>query len=87
MSSIGDRMNVTLRGKVRQILDDMIEEGYANTKSEAIRLAILNFGEEHINEEIMVTAKLDKIDRRIREGSRKVLGAREALGIHAKHVK
>jgi Arc/MetJ-type ribon-helix-helix transcriptional regulator len=80
-------MNVTLRGRIRQILDTMIEEGYANTKSEAIRLAILNFGEEHINEEIMVKEKLDRIDKEIREGKRKVLSSKEALGVYAKYVK
>lgn len=45
------RINVTLRGRVRQILDDMVKEGYANTKSEAIRLAILDFGKAHGSEE------------------------------------
>ena len=58
-------MNVTLRGRIRQILDSMVEEGYANTKSEAIRLAILNFGEEHINEEIMIKEKLNPSVARI----------------------
>ncbi len=80
-------MNVTLRGRVRQILDVMVEEGYANTKSEAIRLAIINFGEKQVGEEIRVKEKLDKIDNSIREGKRKVLGTKEALGIYAKHVK
>jgi Arc/MetJ-type ribon-helix-helix transcriptional regulator len=76
-----------LRGRILQILDDMIEEGYANTKSEAIRFAILNFGEKHIKEEIMVKEKLDRIDKEIREGKRKALGSKEALGVYAKYVK
>ncbi len=80
-------MNVTLRGRVRQILDNMVQEGYANTKSEAIRLAILNFGEEHIEEEVMVKAKLDKINKEIKEGKRKLLSSKEALGVYAKYVK
>ena len=79
-------MNVTLRGRVRQILDAMVKEGYANTKSEAIRLSILSFGERH-DEEILVNEKLDKIDNAIREGRRRVLSPREALGVHAKHIK
>ncbi len=83
-SGIG--MNVTLRGKTRQILDNMITEGYASTKSEAIRLAILNFGERHGNEELMVGRKLDKIDGRVNAGKRKILKAKEALGVYAKHV-
>ena len=80
-------MNVSLRGRVQQILDIMIKEGYANTKSEAIRLAILNFGEKHVGEELLVNEKLDEIDNKIREGRRKVLGVRQALGIYVKHVK
>ena len=80
-------MNVTLRGRILQILDTMVKEGYANTKSEAIRLAILDFGEGHISEEVVVKEKLDKIDREIREGKRKVLGSKEALGVYAKYAK
>ncbi len=80
-------MNVTLRGRVQQILDMMIEEGYANTKSEAIRLAILDFGEKRVNEGLLVKGKLDLIDNEIRGGRRRVLNTRQALGIYAKHVK
>ena len=79
-------MNVTLRGRVRQILDTMIERGYANTKSEAIRLAILNFG-EHFTEEALVNEKLDRINKEIKEGKRKLLNSKEALGVYAKYVK
>ena len=80
-------MNVNLRGRVRQILDDMISAGYANTKSEAIRLAIINFGEKHVSEEAMEERKLNRFEREIKEGKRKLLGSREALGVYAKHVK
>lgn len=80
-------MNVTLRGRVHQILDSMVADGYANTKSEAIRLAILNFGEGHNIEEILIREKLDKIDSRIRDGKRKLLTTKQALGAYAKHAK
>jgi hypothetical protein len=79
-------MNVTLRGKVQQILNDMIVAGYANTKSEAIRLAILNFG-EHVTEEAMVSEKLNRINNEIKEGKRKLLNSKEALGVYAKYTK
>lgn len=79
-------MNVILRGKVRRILEDMIAEGYANTKSEAIRLTILNFGERHA-EGIMVNEKLNTIDAKVREGKRRLLSSDEALGVHAKYLK
>lgn len=80
-------MNVTLKGRVQQILDVMVKEGYANTKSEAIRFAILSFGEEHVSEEIVVKEKLDRINKEIKEGKRKVLKSKEALGAYAKYVK
>ncbi len=80
-------MNVTLRGRISQILETMVAEGYANTKSEAVRLAILDFGEEHIGEEIMVRTKLYKINKEIKEGKRKLLNSKEALGVYAKYTK
>ncbi len=79
-------MNVTLRGKVSQILNDMVTAGYANTKSEAIRLAILNFG-EHVTEEATVSEKLNRINKEIKEGKRKLLNSKQALGTYAKYVK
>ena len=80
-------MNVTLRGRVSQILEDMIAAGYANTKSEAIRLAILNFGEKHVDEGLMVKAKIDKINKEIKGGKRKLLNSKKALGDYAKYAK
>ena len=80
-------MNVTLRGRVEQILDFMVKAGYANTKSEAIRLAILSFGEEHAKEELMVGAKLDRINKEIAERKRKLINSKEALGAYAKYAK
>ena len=38
-------MNVILRGETKSILESMVNLGYANTQSEAIRLAILWFGQ------------------------------------------
>ncbi len=80
-------MNVVLRNKMLQILSIMVKEGYANTKSEAIRLAILNFGEKYISEDVMVSEKLDEIDSMIKAGKRKTLNAKEALGINARYLK
>ena len=80
-------MNVALRGKTKEIVETMVEEGYANTQSEAVRLAIIKFGEEHLGEEEMVSNKLDRIDAQISSGKRKLLNAKQALGVHAKHLK
>jgi len=80
-------MNVTLRGRTKQILETMVDKGYANTLSEAVRLTIIDFGETHLSEEELVSRKLDRIDGEIREGKRKLLSASEALGTYAKHAK
>ncbi len=82
-----DRMNVNLRGKALQALEDIVAEGYANTKSEAIRLAILDFGRKNVGEVDIVERKLDKIDREISAGKRKLLNADEAMGRYAKYLR
>jgi len=64
----------------------MVAAGYANTKSEAIRFAILNFG-EHVSEEAMVSERLSRINKDIKEGKRKLLNSKEALGTYAKYTK
>ncbi len=80
-------MNVDFRGRTKQILESMVEKGYANTQSEAARLAIVQFGEEHFNEVELVNKKLDRIDQDIEAGKRKILNADQALGEYAKHLK
>lgn len=81
-------MNVILRGVTKQVLDDMIKTGYANTQSEAIRLAILYFGKEQLNNEVeLINKKLDYIDNEIKSGRKKLLNADEALGEYAKYLK
>ncbi len=74
-------MNVSISGVADQILEQMIKLGFAKTKSEAIRYAILRFGEEMglIDEQMLVKRKLDRIDREIKEGRRRVLSYEEAL--------
>jgi len=80
-------MNVDFRGRTKQILENMVGEGYANTQSEAARLAIIQFGEEHFNEVELVNRKIDRIDQDIKAGKRKLLNADQALGEYAKHLK
>jgi len=80
-------MNVDFRGRTKQILESMVEKGYANTQSEAARLAIVQFGEEHFNEVELVNKKLDRIDQDIKAGKRKLLNADQALGEYSKHLK
>ena len=83
-------MNVILRGAADKKLNKMIKQGYANTKSEAIRLAILSFNEtslSQLSEEELVTRKLDRIDKEIAEGKSRLLSDKEAFGKYSKYLK
>ena len=80
-------MNVILRGKTKDIVHEMVAKGYANSQSEAIRLAIVNFAQEHLDETQMVNAKLDRLNEEIETGKRTLLTPEQALGKHAKWLK
>lgn len=80
-------MNVILRGKTKEIVKTMVEEGYANSQSEAVRMAIIDFGQHHLGEVEMVNRKLDKLNKDIEEGKSKLLTPEEALGKYAKFLK
>jgi len=80
-------MNVILMGRTKEIVKSMVEDGYANSQSEAVRMAIVDFGQHHLDEVELVNRKLDKIDKNIKAGKRKLLNADQALGEYAKHLK
>jgi len=80
-------MNVTFRGRTKEVLESMVEKGYANTQSEAARLAVIQFGEEHFDEVALVNRKLDKLNKDIEEGKSRLLTPEEALGKYAKFLK
>ncbi|MCX6802041.1 MAG: hypothetical protein NT067_02915 [Candidatus Diapherotrites archaeon] len=80
-------MNVILRGKTKQIVESLVKEGYANSQSEAVRMAILDFGEKHLSEVELVNRKLDRLDKEIKTGKRKLLNADQALGKYSKYLK
>ena len=61
-------MNVILRGRTKEIVETLVKEGYANSQSEAVRLAIVDFGQHHLSEVEMVNRKLDKLNKGIEEG-------------------
>ena len=80
-------MNVVITGATEKILNKMISDGYASTKSEAIRLAIISFGKSQKDIEIeMVNRKVDWIDEQVRLGKRKMLTPEEAFGKYAKYI-
>lgn len=80
-------MNVILKGKTKAIAETMVEEGYANTQSEAIRLALIDFEQHHFGEIELVNRKLEKLNKDIAEGKSKLLTPGEALGKYAKFLK
>lgn len=80
-------MNVILKGKTKEIVETLVKEGYANSKSEAVRLAIIDFGQNHLSETDLVNRKLDKLNKEIEMGKSRLLTPKEALGKHSKFLK
>lgn len=80
-------MNVILKGQVKTMLESLVEAGYGNTQSEAIRLAVIEYAQKHLSESQLVKMKLDWIDSQIAAGKRRVLSPEDALGKHAIHLK
>lgn len=80
-------MNVILRGRTKEIVQTLVKQGYANSQSEAVRLAIVDFGRQHLGEVEMVNRKLDRLDKNIEEGKSRLLTPEEALGKYAKLLK
>ncbi len=80
-------MNVPLRGRAMQIVEKMVETGFANTKSEAIRLAVNKFGLDNFAEDELVRLKMDFVDAQVKEGKRRLLNSEQALGEYAKYLK
>jgi Arc/MetJ-type ribon-helix-helix transcriptional regulator len=80
-------MNVILKGKAKLIAQTMVKEGFANSQSEAVRLALFNFGKECLTEDELVAKKMDRIDQEVKSGKRKLLSEKEALGKYADLLK
>ncbi len=76
-------MNISLTGIPLEIINKMVKLGFARTRSEAIRYAILYFGEtKHLlDEDLLVKRKLDKIDKEISRGRRRTISYKEALKV------
>ena len=83
-------INLKLSGIAEAIVENMIEGGYATSKTEAIRLALLSFGgkvnKQNIEDELVVR-KMQKIDEEIASGKVKLINSEEALGKYAKYLK
>ncbi len=62
-------INIELRGYTADILDKILQEGYAKTKTEAIRLALFEFDQIHrITEDELYEKAAQKILKNISSG-------------------
>ena len=79
-------INIKLEGFPEEILKRMVELGIASNKTEAIRLALMDYNEHHrvrkvaqYVEDELALRKMQQIDKEIKEGKRKVLSEKEVL--------
>jgi len=82
-------INLKLSGVPEQIVDSMIAEGYATSKTEAIRLALISFKDKLAKQKLedeLVVKKMQQMDEDIKSGKAKVLTSKEALGEYEKYL-
>ncbi len=81
-------MNITLKieGFPEEVINEMLAKKIATNKTEAIRLAIMDYNEHHQLKRLgyetdkLAVKKMQQIDKEIEQGKRKVLNAKQALG-------
>lgn len=70
-------------GDVADTIDEIIHRGRAASRTEAIRLALLDYREHHLEREDeldrLAVEKMQRIDKEIAAGKRKVLSEAEVL--------
>lgn len=65
-------INIELKGYTADIIDKMLDDGYAKTKTEAIRLALFEFDQIHkLTEEELYAKAAQKIIKEIKSGREK----------------
>jgi Arc/MetJ-type ribon-helix-helix transcriptional regulator len=73
-------------GVVAETIDAIIKSGRAASRTEAIRLAILDYREHHLSKEEeldrLAVEKMQRIDAEIAAGKRKVMTKKEFLKLH-----
>jgi hypothetical protein len=80
-----NEMNVVVKGVQKQVLDAMIEKGYASTQSEAIRLALFWFGQSKLNLDELAVKKMEKLHKEIKSSKRKVYSLDEMIKMHPEY--
>ncbi len=66
-------VNIELQGYTSEVVESMLKKGYAKTKTEAIRLALFEFDQEHrLTEDKLYAKAAEKILGEISKGREKV---------------
>jgi Arc/MetJ-type ribon-helix-helix transcriptional regulator len=91
MYFIGGIMNINLKltGVPERAIDQFIELGYASSKTEAIRFAILRTLDDikkQDREDELVVKKMQQMDEDLKSGKAKILNSKEALGEYEKYL-
>lgn len=88
----GEIMNINLKltGVPVEVIEETIKCGYATSKTEAIRLALISFKDKLAKQKLeddLAIRKMQQIDKEIAEGKVKLISSEEALGEYAKYLK
>ncbi len=84
-------MNITLKleGFPEEIINQMLAKKIAMNKTEAVRLAIMDYNEHHQIKRIdeteldrLAVKKMQQMDKEIEEGKRRILTEKEFLKLH-----
>ncbi len=60
-------INLKLSGVVEDVIDEMISKGYAKSKTEAIRLAVLDYKHHHLKDREMSEEDLRDLNEAVKE--------------------
>lgn len=70
-------------GDVAETIDEIIKRGRAASRTEAIRLAVLDYREHHLEREEeldrLAVEKMREMEKEIKEGKKKVLSEEDVL--------
>jgi hypothetical protein len=74
-------VNVDFQGATGKILDDAVKQGYAKTKAEALRLAVLTLNDRYgllqAEEELEDTKEVARVESEISSGKQKWLSQKD----------
>lgn len=66
-------INIELKGYTDRVLNRMVEENYAKTKSEAIRLALFEFDQLHgLTDDELYAVAAGKLIKKIESGKERI---------------